>query len=540
MRWIFLYFILYLAATANAQFVLNGDATQVSDICFELTPDDFWRGGSIWNEEKINLNESFSMTINAFLGCKDVAGADGLYFAFQPINTSQGDVGGGIGYEGISPSIGIEVDTWQNGSVIDPPEDHIAIMRNGSINHASADNLAGPIQASPNSPNIEDCEYHQFRVVWDVPTLTLFVYFDCELRLTYTGDLVNEVFNGDPEVFWGFTSATGGARNKHEVCLTEIKFVEPIEDITICPGGQTQLEATGGDSYLWLPPFGLSDNTIANPLVSPDTTTTYIIEISNNNCELKQYDTLTVFVTGPEADLDLGPDVAICENDGSVLDATVQSSFPTDYLWSTGSTSATLTPTFAGNYSVTVTINDGCVTEDNINVDFKLLPNAGANIDSTLCLEQVLEVNAADALATSYLWNDGVSTPRRTLTETGSYYVDISNDCGSVRQNITIAIEDCTNVYAPNVFSPNNDGINDIFMILDEGDVDQITAFRIFNRWGGMVYEATNIQPNVPRDGWNGTFNNEPAEIGIYAWYADIVFRNGEKARMRGDVMLLR
>jgi len=146
-------------------------------------------------------------------------GADGIAFVLQPISTSVGSLGGGMGVAGISPSIAVTLDTYQNSSPdSDPIYDHIAFQRNGDINHASANNLAGPIQASVSNINIEDGVYHKLRVVWNAATKTLTAYFDGTQRLTLVNDFVNTTFGGNPLVFWGFTGATGGLSNTQKFC----------------------------------------------------------------------------------------------------------------------------------------------------------------------------------------------------------------------------------------------------------------------------------------------------------------------------------
>ena len=97
---------LFFQISSFAQFLLNGAATATGNNCYTLTPDQLNQAGSIWNLQKINLNESFEVILNINLGCKDGNGADGMVFGFQPIGTSVGTSGSGIGFGGVTPSIG--------------------------------------------------------------------------------------------------------------------------------------------------------------------------------------------------------------------------------------------------------------------------------------------------------------------------------------------------------------------------------------------------------------------------------------------------
>src|SRR5688572_10929488 len=197
-------------------YILNGAASQNSCNCYTLTPALNTQSGSVWNASKINLSNPFDYVFNVYLGCTDANGADGIVFMLQPISTSVGTTGEGMGFEGISPSIGISLDTWQNSNRNDPFYDHISIQANGEVTHGN--DLAGPVEASSATANIEDCQWHTFRIAWDPALKKLTTYFDGEFRLESNIDLVTTIFNNDPMVFWGFTAGTGGANNLQQFC----------------------------------------------------------------------------------------------------------------------------------------------------------------------------------------------------------------------------------------------------------------------------------------------------------------------------------
>src|SRR5689334_5246884 len=110
---------------ANAQYILNGSAQKNSCNCYTLTQTTQFQSGSVWNGNKINLNSPFDFWFNVFLGCNDL-GADGIVFILQPISTSVGSSGEGMGFGGVVPSIGIALDTYQNFNLNDPSFDHIS------------------------------------------------------------------------------------------------------------------------------------------------------------------------------------------------------------------------------------------------------------------------------------------------------------------------------------------------------------------------------------------------------------------------------
>ncbi|HVZ57242.1 MAG TPA: PKD domain-containing protein [Chitinophagaceae bacterium] len=204
------------AGSQTNTYILNGFATQNSCNCYTLTQPVVAENGSVWNASKIDLTQPFDYVFNVFLGCLDQNGADGIVFMLQPISTSIGTAGEGMGFQGVSPSIGISLDTWQNLNLNDPPYDHISIQANGVVAHGN--DLAGPVPASPVSDNIEDCQWHLFRISWDPATFTLKAYFDGSLRVQSQVDLVTTIFHNDPLVYWGFSAATGGAFNLQRFC----------------------------------------------------------------------------------------------------------------------------------------------------------------------------------------------------------------------------------------------------------------------------------------------------------------------------------
>lgn len=205
-------------------FTMFGDTYRTEDDCFRLTEEEDYSSGSIWYKRPISLSAPFSIELSILAGCKDGDGADGMVFVFTSRANTVGYRGEGIGFGGLRPSIGIEVDTWLNYHLNDPREDHVAIMANGQVGHYN--DLAGPIPI----PNIEDCRRHQLAIRWDPATQRLSVEIDKQEVIAARADLVNTIFQGNDVVYWGVTAATGRYNNFHEVCFDRLSMAPPGEE----------------------------------------------------------------------------------------------------------------------------------------------------------------------------------------------------------------------------------------------------------------------------------------------------------------------
>ena len=103
--------------------------------------------------------------------------------------------------------------------------------------------------------------------------------------------------------------------------------------------------------------------------------------------------------------------------------------------------------------------------------------------------------------------------------ETSSFAVTITSedDCiTTATLNVRVAKE--RDVYVPNAFSPNTDGINDRFTIYGGPEVASVNYFRVFSRWGELLFEKNDFDPNDPQLGWDGQFNGQLAGQGVYIW----------------------
>lgn len=329
-RQIYLFFFGFLLISGTSHAQLNastiGSAQDLGGNCFLITPDQLDQAGGVWYDNPIDFSEDFSIYYKNNFGNKDNNGADGMALVFKATSTPDvGGIGGGMGYQGISPSLIVEFDTyWNNADNNDPFDDHIAIVSNGNPVHTAATNLAGPVPPTSTTINMEDGVDHNVKVVWTAATQTFEVFFDCELRLTLIQDVKNTIFGGDSTVFFGFVGSTGGLSNLHQVCFNRISFVDNLvlQPETICSGESVQVDAEipSGDTYTWTPSAGVSNVNIANPTLTPTTTTTYTVTIEDECGDAITEDIeITVLPVGSAI---FDPIPAICEGDPNPLPAT--------------------------------------------------------------------------------------------------------------------------------------------------------------------------------------------------------------------------
>ena len=204
---------------ATVAMVTAGDAaTNKADAAeLTLTRDLENQKGAIWSDQKINFNESFTISAEIYLGTKDDDGADGLALVFQAKGNHIVSDGGGLGYQGISPSIVIEFDTYHNGDKTpiqavnvnnnDPVEDHVGLRTDGNPLHTASDYVK--------VENLEDGKYHPITFEWNAGQKTFNLSLDGK-QIFKVRSIPDNGLAGQ-QVYFGFTAATGGLSNEHKV-----------------------------------------------------------------------------------------------------------------------------------------------------------------------------------------------------------------------------------------------------------------------------------------------------------------------------------
>jgi len=422
--------ILLIPAISNAQlFTVNGDASDQGAGCYELTPNAKGQLGSVWSPNKVSLNNSFVVTGRLNFGTKPFweKGADGIAFALQPISANVGNPGAALGVGGITPALVVEFDTYANGW--DPGYHHAAIVQNGQPDHSTYTPLDGPVGIKAGNGNVTDGQWYNCRFEWDAVAQKFTVDINCVEILSYSGDMIQDVFGGISDVHWGFSAATGDKFSHHQVCIDATNLTD-IPDQTICLGDSATVALTSlGNNYTinsWNPTVGILSTSPVTPnaTFSPTVTTEYILTLTDVcNDEIKDTFNLTI---DNAPTVSLGNDTSVCGAQNITLDA---GNVGSTYTWNTGAISQTINTTGAGTYFAEVTNSTGCSVSDTISVSTGGALTVNLGPDSSFCGTINLNLDAGNP-GNTYLWNTGASTQNIVAGAIGSYFVEVTTNSG--------------------------------------------------------------------------------------------------------------
>ncbi len=349
-----------------------------------------------------------------------------------------------------------------------------------------------------------------------------------------------------------FTSLATGCtvRQQTEVSVNPLPTVTAGPDRSICAGVPTPLKVFGASSYVWSPATGLSCTACNNPVATIYDSTTYVIT-GTDAFGCVNTDTLTL-TTIPRDTITVTADTIICAGSSVRLRATGG----TSYLWTPAFTlsnpriaNPTASPSQTTTYRVAVS-NADCYTDTlSVTVQVVPIPVVNAGVDVNVVTGQSVTLNGSvPAEVVRYYWtpvdflscNDclnPVVTPRNTITYTlhglttygceGTDSVSLFTRCGS------------SQIFMPNTFTPNGDGQNDRFYPRGNG-LRTINSFRIYSRWGDLVYEAQNITLNDEVSGWDGIYKGQPLKPDTYVWILEGVCESNDPLTMNGDITIIR
>jgi len=203
-----------------------------------------------------------------------------------------------------------------------------------------------------------------------------------------------------------------------------------------------------------------------------------------------------------------------------------------------------------GEYSLTLRDDNGCEWSENVTVTappqlaVSLPMNTDINLGESLNLTPQINQEVIAVTWESTDTSICVDCPTLTIipTKSTSYKVTVINESGCIASDrVVVRVSNSNLVYVPTVFSPNGDGANDLLRPYSGAAVQEISMFRVFNRWGELIYEKKDMDMNSNIEGWNGnTMSGRKAPPGVYLYFAEVSFKNGTAEMLSGDVSLVR
>ncbi|MCB9276700.1 MAG: gliding motility-associated C-terminal domain-containing protein [Lewinellaceae bacterium] len=266
--------------------------------------------------------------------------------------------------------------------------------------------------------------------------------------------------------------------------------------------------------------------------------------LSDNPLTVVQEDSTVVRINPLEIDFS-EVHTAFCSGQQVVIDPSVHG---VNYLWSDGSTEPLLTVAEGGTYAVTV--SSGCDTDiESITItEQETEVELGPDLELYLGDSLQLFPDIIGLPPYSYHWASEVeglsctscAEPFTRPYQSGMYYLDVrgANGCTAL-DSVFIRVVKDLNVYIPNAFSPNDDGRNDRFFP-NSRKPQFLHTFKIFSRWGELLFDGDGGWTNDSRSGWDGTFEGKPMNPGVYAYLIVVEFLDGERMVFSGDVHLVR
>jgi gliding motility-associated-like protein len=323
----------------------------------------------------------------------------------------------------------------------------------------------------------------------------------------------------------------------------------------ICPGKTASLTATasGGNggpyNYTWIPPTNLSNPNIQNPSATPTVTTSYTVIVSDNCGTPTDSAVVVVTVYPPPVVVFISTDTVacapMCVNFTGNSTPACQSATWTfgDSTKGTGCNTVRHCYNVAGTYSVTFDVIDihgcpGTYSQSNF-IDAHPRPVAAFTLapqPTTILSPEITFTDHSSSDVVSWNWNFGdfagdtssLKNPKYTYPDTGCFTATllVTNQYGCTdvtHEPVCIGPE--FTFYAPNTFTPNGDGKNDIWMPYGIGIDPKNYDLIMFDRWGNLMFET-----HVWGEGWDGRANSgaDVAQIDTYVWKVNLkdVFGN--------------
>jgi len=320
-------------------------------------------------------------------------------------------------------------------------------------------------------------------------------------------------------------------------------------DTTICVGDAAPIWASGAVSYLWSPAASLSCSACQFPNASPAQNTIYVVKGTDaqgcSNTDTVRISTKTHIktYTGPGGNICYGQSIQLSDSG-----ALSYKWYPAQSLDNDISSHPIATP-YNNTTFMAIGQTASCLPDTNfVSVTVYPLPTVNPGTDKTILDGSSVRIEATGAGVQYFAWSpaEGLSCtncsdPMASPHFSTTYTVTVTSRYGCQDSgHITIhVICDQSQVFVPNSFTPNGDGQNDVFYPRGVG-LKEIAAFRIYDRWGEMIFEKTHIQLNDQNNAWDGTYKGSRPRPDVYVYVIIGICETGEEITWKGDVNILK
>jgi gliding motility-associated-like protein len=337
-------------------------------------------------------------------------------------------------------------------------------------------------------------------------------------------------------------------RDSLRVRVTDKVNLSVMNDTSVCAGDTIQLRIQSDAlQFTWSPAGQVNNASLAQPFAITPATTRYGIRANIGSCVAQS--SINV-ITIPYPLVNAGADTMICFNTGAFL---AGSSNGTSTLWAPATSVAqpsqlntSISPASTTTYTLFAYDNKGCPKPASDQVTVVVLPALFANAgrDTAVMVGQSLQLQASGG--TNYLWSPAtglsdyaVADPIAIYSvpaESINYSVAISNQAGCTETAfIKVRVfKEGDEIYVPNAFTPNSDGLNDIIRPVNVS-IRQMEYFKVFNRWGKLLYSTSS-----PGAGWDGKINGVLQGSDTFVWVFKGTDYKGKSVMRKGTVTLIR
>jgi large repetitive protein len=357
---------------------------------------------------------------------------------------------------------------------------------------------------------------------------------------TYTVQLISGTSTGC------FDTAT------HTIRVNPSPNVIASDNLVLCKGNSATLNAVGSNQFQWTPSQGLSCTTCQNPVASPAASTSYVVR-GTNSFGCIGTDTVLVSVMQP-FNMTVSADDTICIGQKSYLRA----SGANEYSWTPETSLSSLTvsnpvasPTLTTTYRVIGYDGASCFADTGfVTVAVGGYPVVDLGAYQVVAAGTVRPMTSTiqNGPVKTWLWSPATglncadcAQPVATINNDITYKVKVTNIYGCSAEDTVSFRTFCKDAqtFIPNAFTPDGDGVNDVLMVRGSGIVT-VKTFRIFNRWGEVVFERANFPPNNPVYGWDGKIKGVSGPPDVFVYTAEVVCGNGTTFTYKGNVSILK